>query len=135
MAGTISTSLSPWLTVRDAARAVAFYKSAFDAIETYRLDIPGGGGLIVKLTIGDAQFWVASGEPEPLHAVTRECVGGDCVRMILTVADPDAIYAKALAAGAYSIYPVGEQHGWRLGRVVDPVGLHWEIGHQLEARS
>jgi PhnB protein len=131
MAGTISTSLAPWLTVRDAVRAVAFYKSAFDAIETYRLEIPDGGGLIVKLTVGAAEFWVASGEPQPLHAVTRECVGGDCVRMILTVADPDAVYAKALAAGASSIYPVGKQHGWRLGRIVDPTGLHWEIGHQL----
>lgn len=133
MAATISTSLAPWLTVRDAARAVDFYKSAFDAIETYRLEIPGGGGLIVRLKTGDAEFWVSSGEREPLHAVTRECVGGDCVRMILTVADPQAVFAKALAAGATQIYPVGEQHGWRLGRIADPVGLHWEIGHQLEA--
>lgn len=133
MAGTISTSLAPWLTVRDAARAVDFYKSAFDATETYRLEIPGGGGLIVRLKTGDAEFWVSSGEPHPLHAVTRECVGGDCVRMILTVADPQAVFAKALAAGATQIYPVGEQHGWRLGRIADPVGLHWEIGHQLEA--
>ena len=131
MAGPISTSLAPWLTVRDAARAVAFYKSAFDATETYRLEIPDGGGLIVRLSMQGAEFWVASGEPGPLHAVTRECVGGDCVRMILTVADPDAVFAKAVAAGASVIYPVGEQHGWRLGRVADPVGLHWEIGHQL----
>ena len=131
MAGTISTSLAPWLTVRDAERAVGFYKSAFDAVETYRLEIPGGGGLIVRLTVGAAEFWVSSGEHDPLHAVTRECVGGDCVRMILTVAEPEAVFAKAIAAGATEIYPVGEAHGWRLGRVVDPCGLHWEIGHQL----
>jgi PhnB protein len=128
----MSTSLAPWLTVRDAARAVAFYKSAFDAIETYRLEIPGGGGLIVRLKTGDAEFWVSSGEPEPLHAVTCEIVGGGSVRMILTVADPEAVFAKALAAGATQVYPVGDRHGWRLGRIVDPVGLHWEIGHQLE---
>jgi len=133
VAGTITTSLAPWLTVRDAAKAVAFYKSAFDAVETYRLEIPGGGGLIVRLKVGAAEFWVASGEPQPLHAVTRECVGGDCVRMILTVADPEAVFAKALAAGATQIYPVGTAHGWRLGRVEDPCGLHWEIGHQLSA--
>jgi PhnB protein len=132
MAGTISTSLAPWLTVRDAVRAVAFYKSAFDATETYRLEIPDGGGLIVKLTVGAAEFWISSGQPEPLHAVTCECVGGGSVRMILTVADPEAVFAKALAAGATQVYPVGDQHGWRLGRIVDPVGLHWEIGHQLE---
>ena len=128
----MSTSLAPWLTVRDAPRAVAFYKSAFDAVETYRLEIPGGGGLIVKLKTGDAEFWVSSGEPEPLHAVTCEIVGGGSVRMILTVADPETVFAKALAAGATEIHPVGDQHGWRLGRLVDPVGLHWEIGHQLD---
>ena len=100
-------------------------------IETYRLEIPDGGGLIVRLNVGAAEFWVSSGEPQPLHAVTRECVGGDCVRMILTVADPETVFAKALAAGATEVYPVGNAHGWRLGRVVDPCGLHWEIGHQL----
>jgi PhnB protein len=131
MARTTSTSLAPWLTVRDVVRAVAFYKSAFDAIETYRLEIPNGGGSIVKLTVGAAEFWVSTGEREPLHAVTCECVGGGSVRMILTVAEPEAVFAKALAAGATQVYPVGDQHGWRLGRVVDPVGLHWEIGHQL----
>ena len=131
MADTLTTSLAPWLTVRDAVRAIDFYKSAFDAVETYRLEIPDGGGLIVKLTAGAAEFWVSSGDRDPLHAVTRECVGGDCVRMILTVADPDAVFAKALAAGATQISPVGEAHGWRLGRIADPCGLHWEIGHQL----
>jgi PhnB protein len=130
MAGTISTSLAPWLTVRDAARAVAFYKAAFDAIETYRLEIPDGS-LIVRLSMHGAEFWISSGAPEPLYAVTREVVGGGTVRMILTVADPEAVFAKALAAGASEVYPVGDQHGWRLGRLVDPMGLHWEIGHQL----
>ena len=51
--------------------------------------------------------------------------------MILTVANPDAVFAQALAAGASEVFPVGEGHGWRLGRLVDPFGLHWEIGHQL----
>jgi PhnB protein len=135
MAGPISTSLAPWLTVRDAARAVDFYKSAFDATETYRLEIPDGGGLIVRLSMQGAEFWVSSGAPEPLYAVTREVVGGGSVRMILTVADPQAVFAKAVAAGATEIHPVGNQHGWRLGRLVDPVGLHWEIGHQLDASA
>lgn len=53
--------------------------------------------------------------------------------MILTVADPDAVFAQALKAGASQIFPVGEEHGWRLGRVVDPFGHHWEIGRPLAA--
>jgi PhnB protein len=60
-------------------------------------------------------------------------VGGGTVRMILTVADPEAVFAKALAAGASEVSPVGDQHGWRLGRLVDPMGLHWEIGYQLDS--
>jgi PhnB protein len=51
--------------------------------------------------------------------------------MILTVVDPDAVHARAIAAGATQIHPVGEDYGWRLGRVVDPFGHHWEIGHPL----
>jgi len=53
--------------------------------------------------------------------------------MILTVGDPETVFAHALAAGASEIFPVGEAHSWRLGRLVDPCGLHWEIGHPLVA--
>jgi len=53
--------------------------------------------------------------------------------MILTVADPDAVFAQSLKARASQIFPVGEEHGWRLGRVVDPFGHHWEIGRPLAA--
>lgn len=51
--------------------------------------------------------------------------------MILTVPDPDATFARALAAGAREVASVKEESGWRLGRVVDPFGHHWEIGHPL----
>jgi PhnB protein len=53
--------------------------------------------------------------------------------MILTVADPDAVFGQARAAGAAEVFPVGEEYGWRLGRVVDPFGHHWEIGRPLGA--
>jgi PhnB protein len=51
--------------------------------------------------------------------------------MILTVPNPDELFAQALSAGAVEIYPVGEEYGWRLGRLVDPFGLHWDVGHPL----
>jgi PhnB protein len=51
--------------------------------------------------------------------------------MILTVPDPDAVFANAIAAGAAQVYAVSEDHGWRLGRLLDPFGLHWEIGKPL----
>jgi PhnB protein len=53
--------------------------------------------------------------------------------MILTVADPDAVFAQAVRAGAAEIVPVAEEHGWRVGRVADPFGHHWEIGRRLDA--
>ncbi len=120
----ITTNLAPWLSIKDAAAAVDFYKNAFDAIETYRLEIPGGG-LVVKLSIGHAEFWISNDKG------TDDPVGGGTIRMILTVNDPDTIFAQAIKAGASEVFPVGEGHGWRLGRVADPFGLHWEIGHPL----
>ena len=124
----IKTSLAPWLSVKNPEAAVAFYKAAFGVKETYRLEVPGGG-LVVKLSHEAAEFWV-SNEAEEQSEGTQN-VGGNSVRMILTVADPDAVFAQAVAAGATEIFPVGEDYGWRLGRVEDPFGLHWEIGHQL----
>jgi PhnB protein len=124
-----ATSIAPWLSVRDGARAVAFYKSAFEATEVYRFEDPSGG-LVVRLSVAGAEFWI-SAEPPKDNAASAEPVGGGSVRMILTVANPDAVFAQALAAGASEVFPVGEGHGWRLGRLVDPFGLHWEIGHQL----
>ena len=53
------------------------------------------------------------------------------VRMILTVRDPDAVCRQAVSAGAVELVPVGEGHGWRIGRIADPFGHHWEIGRRL----
>jgi len=121
----IQTTIAPWLTVQNGERAAEFYKAAFDAVETYRLETPDG--LIVRLSVKGAEFWVSGGSE---NATGRQ-LGGDSIRMILTVNDPDAVFAKALKAGAIEIFPVGEDHGWRLGRLVDPFGLHWEIGYPL----
>ena len=131
MASTASLqcTIAPWLSVRGSARAVEFYKSAFGASEAYRMEDPGGG-VVAKLSVDGAEFWVADESPE--HAnFSPESLGGCSVRIIFTVADPDAVFARALAAGAKEVYPVGEEYGWRVGRVVDPFGHHWEIGRPL----
>jgi len=126
----IPTSIAPWLSVRNGLKAVEFYKSAFGAVETYRLEIPDGG-LVVKLSIDGAEFWV-SGDSADIDGLRPESLGGESVRIILTVTNPDVFFEKALKAGASQIFAVGEDHGWRLGRLVDPFGLHWEIGHPLK---
>ena len=122
------SSISPWLTVSRDTKAIEFYKAAFGATEVYRHDSPSGG-VVVRLSVQGAEFWVSEDTEKPPEPAPR--LGGDSVRIILTVADPDALFARALAAGAAQIFPVSEGHGWRVGRLADPFGLHWELGHPL----
>ena len=125
----VRRSLAPWLSVRNSAKALAFYKEAYDAVEVYRLDGPDGG-IVARLSIDGSEFWLSDESPE--HAnFSPETLGGGSVKLVLTVADPDAAVARALAKGATEIHPVSEGHGWRIGRVVDPFGHHWEIGREL----
>jgi|SRR3954447_18660605 PhnB protein len=127
----VGCSIAAMLSVRNGARAVEFYQSAFDAMEVFRVEAPDGA-VVSRLSVGGAEFWVADESPE--HAnFSPESLGGGTVRMVLTVADPDAMFAKAIAAGAREVVPVKEDYGWRLGRVVDPFGHHWEIGRPLTA--
>lgn len=129
----IPTSIAPWLTVTDGEAAIAFYKAAFGAVETYRLDEPGSG-VVVTLSIGGAAFWVSSGTDQNKIVSSPE-QEGEPVRFILTVSNPDEVFDKALKAGAKEIFPVGEGYGWRLGRLADPFGFHWEIGYPLLSGS
>jgi len=125
----IQTTLAPWLSVRGSARAVEFYKAAFGAVEVYRMEDPSGS-VVSRLSIDGAEFWVADESPEHFN-FSPETTHGATTRLILTVADPDAVFAHAVRAGAKEVYPVGEEYGWRVGRVVDPYGHHWEIGHPI----
>jgi PhnB protein len=127
---TVAYSVAPMLSVRNGARAVEFYKAAFGATEVFRIESPDGA-VVCRLSVEGAEFWVSDESPENAN-YSPESLGGGTVRMILTVPDPDAMFARAIAAGARSVVPVKEDYGWRLGRVVDPFGHHWEIGHPLE---
>jgi len=124
----VATTIAPWLCVRGGARAVEFYKSAFDAKELFRMG--EGESVVARLSVEGAEFWLSDESPEHQN-FSPESLGGITVRMILTVADPDAVFARAIKAGANEVYPVGEEHDWRIGRVVDPFGHHWEIGRPL----
>jgi PhnB protein len=115
------SSIEPWLTLNNGEQALEFYKSAFSAIETYRLQDPNGG-LVVRLSVNGAGFWISS-ETKSYNKLKDHL--GENIRMILIVDDPDSFYEQAIKAGAIVIFPVGEDHGWRLGRLSDPFGLHW----------
>jgi PhnB protein len=124
-------SLAPWLSVRHSAAAVEFYKAAFGAVEVFRLEDPGGG-VVSRLSIAGSEFWLSDESLEHGN-YSPETLNGATTRLILTVADPDAAFARALQAGASEIQPVTEEYGWRVGRMVDPFGHSWEIGRPLPA--
>jgi len=126
-------AILPQLSVRRGRAAVEFYKAAFGAVEDYRVGgTDDAEDVVAQLSVGPASFWVSDESP-PNGNFSPESLGGGTVRMLLIVDDPDAAVARAIAAGATEVYPVGEEHGWRLGRVLDPFGHHWEIGKPLIA--
>ena len=127
------TSIAPMLSVRRGAKAIEFYKAAFGAGELFRIDAEDGA-VVARLSVGKAEFWVADESPEHKN-FSPESLGGGTVRMVMIVEDPDAAFARAVAAGAVVVVPVSNQYGWRLGRVVDPFGHHWEIGKPLPGGS
>jgi PhnB protein len=124
-------SISPMLSVRHGAKAVEFYKLAFGARELFRLD-GENGDVVAQLAVGEAEFWLADESPENKN-FSPESLGGATARMVMVVDDPDSVFARALKAGATQVWPVADQeYGWRVGRLVDPFGHHWEIGKPLQ---
>ena len=123
------TSIAPMLSVRKGARAVEFYKAAFGARELFRVD-DESGAVVAQLSVEGAEFWVADESPEHSN-FSPESLGGGSVRMVMIVSNPDAVFARAIVAGATTVWPVSDQYGWRLGRIADPFGHHWEIGKPL----
>ena len=125
-------TIVPMLSVRNGARAVEFYQAAFGARVLFRMDAEDGT-VVAELAAGESAFWLADESPEHLN-FSPESLGGSSARMIVTVDDPDAVFRQAVVAGASVVYPVEDQpYGWRVGRVVDPFGHHWEIGKPLNA--
>src|SRR2546425_7356791 len=98
MSPTTNPNIAPWLTVRDAQKAVDYYLAAFGAIELYRLPADDGSLAVAQLSVGGALFWV-QGDSN----VSASGGGTGSVRMILSVDDPDAVFERAVGAGA----PVG----------------------------
>lgn len=118
--------LLPTLSVRNSAAAIEYYKKAFDAVELMRSTSPDGE-VVAELSIGNARFYVADEAPA-YDNFSPETLGGGTIRIGLQVQNPDAVAKQAISAGAREIYPVADQDcGFRLGRIVDPFGHHWEI--------
>ena len=89
-----------------------------------------GDDIVAHLAIGDAAFWVAAAAPA-MGRLNPEAIGGATSRTLLVVEDPEAVLQSAVAAGAIETSPVQEEHGWLLGRVLDPFGHAWEVGRPI----
>lgn len=124
------SELTPFLTVRNAAEAIEFYRNAFGATERSRLTTPTGQ-IVAELALDGQRFSVVDENPGAFN-LSPQSLGGTSVRVSLIVDDPDAVAARAVAAGATELFPVADQpYGLRQGRVVDPYGHHWLIGRPL----
>ena len=128
-------SITPYLIVRDAARAIDFYTRAFGATELFRLDAPGGKVGHAELQFGDSRIMLADEFPE-MGARSPQTIGGSPVHLLLYVEDVDSVFRQAIAAGAVEARPVKDQfYGDRSGNLTDPFGHSWTVATHTEDLS
>ena len=125
-------TVTPYFTVRNAAAALEFYKKAFGAVEVMRFDMPGGGVAHAEIQIGDSKVMLGDENPD-FGNKSPQTLGGTPGGLCIYVEDCDAVFAKALAAGATVMKPMADQfYGDRSGTVIDPFGHAWTIATHKE---
>jgi PhnB protein len=125
-----NTNLVPYLTVSDAKSVIAFYVDAFGAKEVNRQATPDGRILHAALAVNGGMLMLSDDYPEKNggKSSTARALGGSPVMISLAVEDADAVWAKAVSAGARIVMPLADQFwGDRFGIVEDPAGLRWSI--------
>jgi PhnB protein len=127
--------LSPYLVVRGAADAIAFYARAFGAEELFRLSDPSGKLGHAELRIGNSRFMLADEYPD-FGALSPLAIGGSPVSIHLYVEDVDQTFARAVAAGALELRPLKDEfYGDRTALVADPFGHKWHLASRREEVS
>ncbi|HRC11556.1 MAG TPA: VOC family protein [Dermatophilaceae bacterium] len=121
-------SIEPELWVERAASAARFYSDAFGATVVFQ--VGEGEDVVTRLDVDGARFWVAAADSRIRRRAPDEFQGATG-RVLLVLPDPAAVVVAAEAAGATATAEVTEEHGWLLGRIVDPFGHEWEIGRHL----
>ncbi|MCZ7554780.1 MAG: VOC family protein [Bacteroidia bacterium] len=125
-------TMSPYLVMKNAAAAIDFYVAAFDAEILSRMNMPDGGVGHAELQIGNSKFMLADEFPDQGY-LGPESIGGTPVSFMLYVQNVDAVFARAVAAGATALRPVEDQfYGDRVGSVKDPAGHIWSIATHIE---
>jgi PhnB protein len=124
-------AVSAQLSGRRGRDAVAYYVDIFGAEVIYQVggteDEPP---IVAQLRLDGTTFWVSDEAPE-VGNYSPESLGGGTVKLLLQTDDPTSVHARATAAGATDVGAVKPEHGWLIGRIVDPFGYTWEIGKPL----
>lgn len=124
--------LAPYLCVDGAEEAIAFYTRVLGASERMRLPMPGGKLGHAELELGEALIMLSDEAPE-MGIVGPRSIGGTPVTLNLYVEDVDAVFAKAVEAGAKETRPVEDHfYGDRAGQFEDPFGHRWNVASQVE---
>ena len=124
---------TPYMIIRDAARAIEFYKKAFGATEVYRHSDAGGKIRHAQIRIGDSPFMIADEFPEFSVCRSPQSLNGSPMHIYLYVEDVDPVFNQAVASGATTLMPVIDQfYGDRSGGVTDPFGHIWWIATHKE---
>jgi PhnB protein len=132
---TVPHSVTPYLTIRNAANAIEFYRKVFDATETMRLAEPSGRIGHAEITIGGSAIMISDEYPE-MDVRSPEAIGGSPVGIHLYVADVDAVFARAVAAGAKPVRkPEDQFYGDRAATLIDPFGHRWFLATRKEEVS
>ena len=131
----VGSTATPYLVIKDAARAIDFYQRAFGATEVIRLEGADGRIAHCEIKIGEASILLAD-EWDGVGATSPSSLGGSPVIIHLQVEDVDGIAGRAIDAGAKVIFPVQDQfYGERAGRLQDPFGHMWLLSMKIENLS
>jgi PhnB protein len=127
---------TPYLIIKDAVRAIEWYKEAFDATELERIADPDGKIRHAEIKIGDSPFMITDENSEYPEWQSPQTRGGTPVHIYLYVEDADRLFNRAIAAGAAQLLPIEDKfYGDRCGGVTDPFGHIWYIATRLETVS
>jgi PhnB protein len=128
-------TITPHLVVRDAARAAEWYVRALGAEERRRVAVPGGKLMTVELWFGDTAVMIADEFPE-MAILSPISIGGTAVVLHLSTDDVDALWRRALDAGAEVLHPLADQFwGERHGQITDPFGHRWGLAQRIREVS
>lgn len=125
-------TVTPCLTIKGAADALAFYQRAFNAKELHRMAMPDGAIMHAEIQIGDSRIMVSDEFPD-WGVLSPKTVGGSATTLYIYFEDVDAMTRQALAAGAKEVQPVTDQFwGDRSGKIEDPFGYKWGLATHIE---